>query len=150
MVEQALPMGSVQTDEAVDITHVISPQHDPLQHAYALFENDIPDNATLSIEETDGKLIAKYIVRITYKSSKSNRAINVMAKGDRLPTEHDELYRYYIQQLILTPTEVAREFSRIYFLERRSRQEAFLFSKNNIRVSDTGLEDDKLTFKDYA
>lgn len=146
-MEQTLPLSGINEQaEIIDFTLT----HDPLQHAHNLFAPDIPENASLSIEETDGKLISRYIFRMTYKSGKSGRCINVVAKGDTLPTSHDDLYRYYYLQLFMTPTEVARELSRIYFIERRARQDAFLFTKDNIRVSDTGFEEDKLNFEDYA
>lgn len=118
--------------------------------ATRLFSDRIPANTRLAIEETDGRLIAKYIIRLTYTSHKSGRQITVTTKGDTLPSTECPLMHFYLNQIVLNPIEVGREFSRIYFLEKRARQEAFLFSKDNIRVSVKESEKDKLNYKDYA
>lgn len=83
-----------------------------------------------------------------------------MAKGESLPTDRGAIFYFYLRQLVLTQSEVAREFSRLYFLERRARQDAFLSGElGNIRVSgETTLdgqsngadESDKLNFKEYV
>lgn len=165
MIEQTMPRVGARVKKrvtGVNLVEIVVPAKSALEHAHDLFITDIPENASLAIEETDGKLIAKYIFRMTYTSGKSGRKINVVAKGESLPQDYgDLLYRYYYQQLIMTPTEVARELSRIYFIERRARQDAFLFKagrtsdgaadeSTNIRVNDTGFEDDKLSYEDYS
>lgn len=146
--------------EGIDMTSMVTPiPLTPLEHAHALYLPHLPDNAVLSIEETDGKLIARYIFRLTYTSAKSRRTLNMVAKGESLPTEYGELYNFYLRQIVLSPSEVAREFSRLYFYERNARQDMFLNNKNNIRVSgkteidgemDGAVNDDQLTYKDYA
>lgn len=122
----------------------------PLADALALFGGYIPAGTVLTIEETNSHIIAKYIVRLKYVSKKSGRTMCMMAKGDSLPTCPGPLLDFYLRQIVLTPTEAAREFSTLYFFERRSRQEAFLFSKDNVRVSEASSQGDRLSFPEYA
>jgi hypothetical protein len=121
----------------------------PVETASELLTQELPENTQLTIEETDGRLIAKYILRVTYVSGKSNRKITVSAKVNSLPeTKHDETYKNCISQLSLTPKEVAQRFNRAYFMERNARQQAFLFSNDNPRVVDDGLNKDKLRYEE--
>lgn len=121
-----------------------------IERSLALFQQHIPVSSVITIQETDQRLIPRYLVRITYTSLRSGRKITLTAKGNEIPLEPGTTLTYYLTQLVMTPSEVGREFSRIYFLEHRSRQDEFLFSKNNIRVSKKDELQDKLTFKEYA
>lgn len=124
-----------------------------MDEVYELFKNYIPEGATLSIEETDGKLIERYIFRLTYTSSKSGRKMSMRCKGDRLPTKDDGLLHFYLNQIVLSPREVSRKFSQLYFFEKRARQDAFLFGGGNTRGNSTTVSthcEDRLGFKDYG
>lgn len=124
----------------------------PLEHAIALLKTNLPATAAVHLEETDGRLIARYILHVTYESKASRRKVTVTAKGDTLPLTDDTL-RYYLAQIVHRPQDIGKMFSMIYWLEKRSRQETFLYTSgkdsngkatNNIRVS-LG-EDDRMTF----
>lgn len=108
----------------------------PIEQAIELFTEYLPPRTVLTIEETNVRFMPKYIYRLQYTSKKSGRTMCMVCKGDSLPKTTDETFHFYRRQLTLTPTEVAREFSRIYYLERRAKQEAFLSGQmGNIRVS---------------
>ena len=134
------------------------PNH--IQKAYDLFQPYLPPNTKLSIEETDGKLCAKYLVRLQYTSHRSGRKMHIMAKGDNLPTKDDSTLRFYVLQIVLPPAEVGREFSRLYFLEKRAKQDAWLAMGKNSRngdnsgdmftIGDEIANKEKLMFEDYA
>lgn len=128
------------------------------EQCLALFEPYIPENAELVIEQTDGKLCTKYLIRMFYTSPKSGRKLGFLAKTDVLPTEHNEHFINCMRQIVLSPQEVAKEFSIMYFREKRAKQEAFLFSNTNTRVSgktkkegdsDGAVAEDRLRFNDY-
>jgi len=130
-------------------------EEDEITRAYSLFLPHIPANSTLTIEETDQRLCAKYFVRLEYKSLNTGRKISLLAKGDTLPTADNDTLRYYLSQILLSPAEVGREFSRIAFRERVARQDGFLFGGgkargNDIRVSKQNEQADSLGFEDYA
>jgi len=121
--------------------------------AYNLFKPHVPPGATLTIEETDSKLCSRYYIRMEYTSKKSGRKISILAKGDHLPPTTNSL-RFYLAQIQLTPTEVAKEFSSIYYRERVARQNAFLFSGgksrgNSVQVASAVQQIDKLVFEEY-
>ncbi len=115
-----------------------------------LFAEDIPEYTKLAIEKYDDALPPKYVLRLTYTSKTSGRTMCQVAKGDRLPTTHDALYYFYLRQIVLTPTEVAREFSTLYFRERRAKQDAFLAGDRSVTVSDKTARKDKLSYEGYA
>lgn len=125
--------------------------------AHRLMAPYLPVGTHLEIEETDSKLCSKYIMRLIYTSKKSGRKMSVLAKGDNLPTLDDSTLRFYVMQLVLTPSEVGREFSRLYFIEKRARQEMWLAmgkssrkkdnSGDTLSVIDQGLNADKLDFR---
>lgn len=123
--------------------------------ALELFQKYIPANTTLTIEETDSHLIYRYIFRLTYTSKSSGRTMCMIAKGEALPAEEGDLMYFYLRQLILTPAEQGREFSRLYFLERRARQEGFLRDgstgqgERGSLVYDKAAKRDRMEAKDY-
>lgn len=119
------------------------------EYALELFTPYMPADSHLSIERSCGN----YLIRLRYISKKTGRSIFITAKGQRLPVSaEDELLKWYLKQLILTPSEIAREFSRIYFLERRARQDAFLNSSyedgRRIKVSENS--DDSTISETYG
>lgn len=117
-----------------------------VDRAYELISRYIPANTKLTVEQTNNRLMSKYLVRLTYVSQKSGRTITISAKGDTLPTQEDEVLRFYVAQIVLTPQEAAREFNRVYFLEKRARQEAFINSnyKDSRRIAIvSALDEDK-------
>lgn len=121
--------------------------------AIELFAPHLPPNTVLTIEETDNRLCAKVIIRLTYTSTRSGRKMNMIAKGDNVPTKDDSTLRFYLMQLILTPAEIGREFSRLAWLEKRARQDAFLMgvdSGRGIRVADPLASIDTLSFEGYS
>lgn len=130
------------------------------EDTFLLFAPFLPENTDLTIEETTISFMPKYIYRLMYTSKSSGRTMCMVAKGDTLPAEDGDCLKFYLRQLVLTPNESAREFSRLYFYERRARQDAFLRGESgNIRVSgkstvqgesDGAVIEDKLTFKEYA
>lgn len=135
---------------------------DEIATTKALFGEFIPAGTMIIIEKNTGRIGAKFMFRLEYTSKRSGRKMFMTAKGDELPKEPGHLLSFYLRQLILEPSEVAREFSRLYFLERRAKQEAFLYGgdtgKENLRVSGKstisgaldGAEDaDKLTAEEY-
>lgn len=125
-----------------------------------LFNGYIPDNTTLKIERSSINNYHMYVYRLTYISKKSGRTMCMVAKGDSIPFSRDRLFDFYLRQLTLSPTEAAREFSRLYFLERRARQDEFLFNAGktsagladqakNSRVSGTMEHKDTLSYEKY-
>lgn len=124
-----------------------------------LFQSQLPPHTKIQIERARIKNHLHYIYRLQYTSKASGRTMCVIAKGDTLPLKRDDLYMFYLRQIVLTPKEAAREFSRLYFLERRAKQDEFLFGSKNIRVAgNTDLDgeengaviEDKLNFEGYA
>lgn len=152
-IAMVLPLGN--EDEGIDeIAFVLSEKQqakERLEKALHLFDGYLPDNTKLTIESTDGHLIAKYIFRLQYTSKNSGRTMCMIAKGDNLPEEHGHLFDFYLRQLVLSPAEIGREFSRIAWLEKRARQDAFLSAGklDNIRVSEDLNLKDRLNYKDY-
>ena len=122
-----------------------------IERAYELFKPYLPEGTTLHIEQTDGKLIAKYIYRLTYTSVKSGRKLTILSKGDSLPTEDDACLKFYLRQIVLDKKEIAAEFNRVYLRERYARQDAWLFSGgksrgNSVMVIDGIGKSDSLEF----
>lgn len=130
-----------------------------IEKAHDLMLPHLPPNTVLEIEETDQMLCSRYIMRLVYTSQRSGRRMNMVAKGDNLPEQDDATLRFYLMQLVLTPAEIGREFSRLYWLEKRARQDAWLSAGRTSRrkdgsgdefsVVDKQLEADKLTYEDY-
>ena len=128
-------------------------EENEITRAYDLLLNYTPKNTLLTIEETDGKLCYRYFVRLTYTSGKTGRKITLTAKGDTLPTEDDRILHFYTSQIVLSPSEIGREFSRISWYEKRARQDAFLKGMDkgrSVRVADPVADLDKLVFEEYA
>jgi hypothetical protein len=118
-----------------------------IETALALFEGMLPESTTLTIEQHPSLVKSypyMYVFRCEYTSKSSGRTMTVMAKGQSLPAERDNSFYFYLHQLTLTPAETAREFSRLYFLERRARQDAWNSGESgNIRVSGKSLLKDE-------
>lgn len=122
----------------------------PIEATILLFEEHIPDNTVLSIEEHGGgRMPIRFVFRLEYTSKNSGRKMNVTAKGDTLPSELDSLFDWYLRQLVLTPAEIGREFSRLYWYEKRAKQEAFLQGDRSVTVADKIAHKDALEFKGY-
>jgi len=128
---------------------LLETEEDPLLIATQLFDIYLIENSSVSIERQYSSFGHTYIFRMLYVSKNSGRSMSVMAKGDRLPKTHDDLFKFYLRQLLLTPKEVAKYFSRLDFLERRARQDAFLAGDRSVRVSDKTAHKDKLDYEDY-
>lgn len=94
--------------------------------AYDLIAACLPENVKLTITETDGYLIDKFLVRVVYTSHRTGRTISVLAKGNKLPTRDNNLTPFYTSQLLTTPAEINRKFTYIAWLEKRARQDAWL------------------------
>jgi hypothetical protein len=108
---------------------------DYVGEAERLFIGFMPKNVQVSIEETHCRTMHRFIYRAIYTSPTSGRTMCVTAKGDSLPIGHDDIFRFYLRQLTLEPSEVRLEFSRIYFMERRAKQDEWLFGSGNNRVA---------------
>lgn len=115
-----------------------------VEMAYDLIATHVPTNARIIITQTDGFLISRFLIRVIYTSHKSGRTISITAKGDALPSAQGELLAFYTSQLPANNREVASHFSRIAWLEKRARQDQFLFSKDNNRVSEKDAEKDMI------
>lgn len=124
-------------------------RRDEISRAIQLLSAYTPIDTHLTVEQTDGILSHRYIVRLVYTSRSSGRKMSLIAKGDHLPTEPGHELNYYLRQIVLSPQEVARRFSRIYFMEHRARQDSFLHG-DNVRVQDITAERDKLGYEKYA
>jgi hypothetical protein len=136
-----------------NITECNFDEENTLTRAYDLFLPYMPKNTLLTIEETDGRMCARFLVRLTYTSGKTGRKITLLAKGNSLQISDDTIRRYYTSQLVLSPSEIGREFSRISWYEKRARQDAFLKGMDkgrSVRVSDPLASLDTLTFDNYA
>lgn len=138
---------SLETEEVV-----IEQPLSPLEQAWQLLTRYTPANTELIIEELNTQLFKGYVFRLKYTSGKSGRTICTVAKGTALPEADDHLLHFYLRQLILSPSELGREFSRTYFYERRARQDAFLMGGENGRqnVLVTNDTSDRLGYEDYA
>lgn len=124
-----------------------------IEQATALFSEYIPPNTTISIEQYDSRCSYRYVIRLKYTSEKSGRTICMVAKGDRLPVQADDTMLFYLRQIVLTPKEISREFNRVYFLERRAKQDYFLSlgKLGNPRVVDETAAKDRFDkYGDYA
>lgn len=115
-----------------------------------LFDGYMPENTKICFEELQINGLHKYIIRATYTSKSSGRQMCIVAKGDELPHGHDQVFFFYLRQLVLTPQEIRTKFSRLYFLERRARQEQFLFGGKNTRVATENMVKDTLSFDEYT
>lgn len=146
-------MGGEQTTQTLPSTATFVPEKEEarLAEAIKLLRSHMPPKTTLTVKETDGKLTSRYIFHLQYTSTKSRRTMTLTAKTDSLPQkEEDHIFRYIRSQLYLTPKEVGRAFGRLYFRERRARQEAFLRGENgNIRVTDGKWHKDRGDEIDY-
>lgn len=130
-----------------------------IQEASSLLSSFIPEGSILNIIETNQLYCSRYLVTVTYVSKKSGYKISITAKGDNLPTKdnkrEDSIVKFYLAQVVLSPAEVGREFSRVYWREKRAKQDAFLFGGgasrgNDVRVSDPIRELDRLTHDQLA
>jgi hypothetical protein len=121
-----------------------------IESVLELYEGHLPQDTLLTIEQSIGTLPLRYIFRLQYKSKSSGRTMVIMAKGESLPSCLDSLFYFYLKQLILSPSEVAREFSKLYFIERRARQDAFLAGDRSVTVSDKVSRKDALKFEEYV
>lgn len=122
-----------------------------IERAISLYDGHLPENTILTIEHYVCKVSSDYVFRLQYTSQTSGRTMCIVAKGSTLPTEQDDIFKFYLRQLVLSPKEVAREFSRIAFMEKRARQDQFLAlgKLGNPRVSDKQSHKDSLGYKDY-
>lgn len=128
--------------------------------AERLFQSRIPTNTKIIIEPIDCQIYHGFNVRLEYTSSKSGKRMCTKAKATDLPMSEGHLLDFYLYQLVLTPKEIAQRFSRIAFLEKRAKQEAWLAmgkqSRNEdgdgdlIKIFDELTKEDMLEAKQYS
>lgn len=117
-----------------------------IELAYDLIAACLPDNVKIVITETDGYMIDKFLVRVIYTSHRTGRTISVLAKGNKLPTNENNLTPFYTSQLLTTPAEINRKFTYIAWLEKRARQDAWLSAGklSNERIISQSEQDDMI------
>lgn len=132
-------------------------EEETVQTAISLMNKYIPTGTTLTIEQIDSSFCYKYVVRLQYTSLKSGRVMCMVAKGDYLPLSDNDLLRFYLRQLVIPTEDIACEFSRIAWREKRARQEQWLKSgrvkksdgKDAILVSDVSHQQDNLGYTGF-
>jgi hypothetical protein len=129
-----------------------------IEKATELFIGLTPEDTIVTIEEHSIGNYTYYVFKCMYTSKSSGRHIFITAKGEQLPEDVGSLLDFYVRQLTMTASEVAREFSRLYFLERRAKQDAFInngYTRNSeggdaFFVKDETASKDKLSFDEYS
>ena len=130
----------------VDYTPQNLASDEAVELAYDLIAACLPENVKLTITETDGYMIDKFLVRVVYTSHRTGRTISVLAKGNSLPTKENNLTPFYTSQLLTTPAEINRKFSYIAWLEKTARQSAWLAGGklSNERIISQDEQDDMI------